>query len=52
MLNEQHTTIDKIHQNFDVVEQNNKKTKYLIRGMSSSWGYIKNLFVKTPITNV
>ena len=36
----------------DIVDSNNKKSKYLIKGMNSSWGYIRNLFSPTPVKNV
>ena len=44
--------MDRIEDNLDVIDQNNKKSKYLIKGMTSTWGYLKNLFSKTPVTNV
>jgi hypothetical protein len=41
-----------MERNLDIIDQNNKKSKYLIKGLTSSWGYLRNLFLKTPSQNV
>jgi hypothetical protein len=51
-LYEQDKQLDNINKNLDVIDQNNKKSKYLIKGMTSSWGYVRNLFFKAPKDNV
>ncbi len=52
MLLDQDKRLDKVDTQLDIVESNNKKSKYLIKGMTSSWGYIRNLFTSTPVQNV
>ena len=52
VLDQQDTQIDRIDKNLDVIDQNNKKAKYLIKGLTSSWGYVRNLFSKAPKENV
>ena len=46
-LQRQGETINKIDGNLDKVERNLKKSEYIVKGMTSTFGFIKSLFKST-----
>ena len=44
-LHRQGETIEKIDKDLDKIDRNLKKSEYIVKGMSSTFGFIKSLFV-------
>ena len=47
----QEEQIKKIDGNLDTMDRNLKKSEYIVRGMSSTFGFIKNLFTNPKKLN-
>ena len=46
-LQMQEETIVKIDNNLDTMDQNLKKSEFIVRGMSSTFGFLRNTFTKS-----